>query len=141
MKQLTRRRAVQHAFTLIELLVVIVILAILATVVITKVTSKVDDAKETKAMADIKAMADAVEMFKLDHGVYPSSLAALVSNVDNVPNWNKAYLSTLPNDLKGEGKAFDPWGKEYVYTVPGSGNKDFEISTVTDKGTPVTNTN
>ena len=91
MKQLlTRSRALRNAFTLIELLVVIVILAILATVVIQRVTHKVDDARKTKAMADIRSMADALEIYKLDNGNYPSTevgLQALVQNVEQSPKW------------------------------------------------------
>src|SRR5687768_8782848 len=104
-RQLTRRQLAQKAFTLIELLVVIVILAILATVVIQKVTGRVGDAKKTKALADIRSMADALEIYKLDNGNYPTTdvgLQALVTNVEQSPKWTKPYIATLPTD---------PWGK------------------------------
>lgn len=136
MKQmLTRRRAVTNAFTLIELLVVIVILAILATVVIQRVTGKVGDAKKAKAMADIRSMADALEIYKLDIGNYPSTevgLQALAQNVEQSPKWTKPYISQIP---------MDPWGKPYKYTCPGENGKEFQISTVSDDGEMIQNTN
>jgi general secretion pathway protein G len=135
-KLLTRRQAVRNAFTLIELLVVIVILAILATVVIQRVTHKVDDARKTKAMADIRSMADALEVYKLDNGRYPSSdvgLQALVTNVEQSPKWTKPYMSNIPND---------PWGRPYKYVCPGESGKEFDISTVSpDDGEVIMNTN
>ena len=132
---LTRRRAVRNAFTLIELLVVIVILAILATVVIQRVTHKVDDARKTKAMADIRSMADALEIYKLDVGNYPSTevgLQALVTNVEQSQKWTKPYISTIPTD---------PWGKPYKYVCPGESGKEFDITSVAEDGEVISNTN
>lgn len=132
-KLLTRRQLIARAFTLIELLVVIVILAILATVVIQKVTHKVDDARKAKAIADIKSMSDALEVYKLDIGHYPSTevgLQALVQNVEQSDKWTKSYLSSnVP---------MDPWGKPYKYTCPGESGRDFDISTTSPDGEVIT---
>jgi general secretion pathway protein G len=107
------RRRAASGFTLIELLVVIVILAILAAVVITKVTHRVDDARESKAISDVKSLSSALEMYQLDIGNYPSSdqgLNALVQNMDNNPKWKKPYIGGLPSD---------PWQHPYIYKFPG----------------------
>jgi general secretion pathway protein G len=107
------RRRAAAGFTLIELLVVIVILAILAAVVIQRVTHRVDDARQSKAITDVKSLSDALEMYKLDIGNYPSNdqgLNALVVNTDNNPKWAKPYIAGLPND---------PWTHPYIYKFPG----------------------
>jgi general secretion pathway protein G len=124
-QQIIRRRTATNAFTLIELLVVIVILAILATVVITRVTHKVDDAREAKAMADVRSLSDSLEQYKLDIGHYPPTLTALVTNEEQSEKWRKPYVAKVPTD---------PWGKEYAYVVPGPNNKEFEISTTSPEG-------
>jgi general secretion pathway protein G len=91
-------------FTLIEVLVVVVILGILAAIVVPNIMDKPDQAKITKARADIRAIESALNMYRLDKHDYPKTdqgLEALVSD----------YLPRLP---------MDPWGKEYLFLSPGS---------------------
>jgi general secretion pathway protein G len=110
------RRALRRGFTLIELLVVIVILAILAAVVIQRVTHRTEDARISKAIADVKSLDDALETYKLDTGTYPSGDQGLAALMDagssgNNNKWNGPYIKgSLPRDA---------WGNEYVYRFPG----------------------
>lgn len=108
----------QKGFTLIEIMVVVVILGILAALVVPQVMSRPDQAKVTVAQGDIKAIAAALDMYRLDNHVYPSTqqgLEALVKKPSGMPaakNWNKdGYLKRLP---------VDPWGNPYQYLAPGS---------------------
>ena len=108
----------QSGFTLIEFMVVVVILGILAALVVPQVMSRPDQAKVTVAQGDIKAIAAALDMYRLDNHVYPSTqqgLEALVKKPSGMPaakNWNKdGYLKRLP---------VDPWGNPYQYLAPGS---------------------
>ncbi|GGH95891.1 type II secretion system major pseudopilin GspG [Pseudomonas fluvialis] len=108
----------QQGFTLIEIMVVVVILGILAALVVPQVMSRPDQAKVTVAQGDIKAIAAALDMYRLDNHVYPSTqqgLEALVKKPSGMPaakNWNKdGYLKRLP---------VDPWGNPYQYLAPGS---------------------
>ncbi|AJE17195.1 secretion system protein G [Stutzerimonas balearica DSM 6083] len=108
----------QGGFTLIEIMVVVVILGILAALVVPQVMSRPDQAKVTVAKGDIKAIAAALDMYKLDNFSYPSTqqgLEALVSRPSGSPqprNWNAdGYLKRLPKD---------PWGNEYQYLAPGT---------------------
>lgn len=108
----------QAGFTLIEIMVVVVILGILAALVVPQVMSRPDQAKVTVAQGDIKAIAAALDMYRLDNHVYPSTqqgLEALVKKPSGMPaakNWNKdGYLKRLP---------VDPWGNPYQYLAPGS---------------------
>ena len=108
----------QQGFTLIEIMVVVVILGILAALVVPQVMSRPDQAKVTVAQGDIKAIAAALDMYRLDNHVYPSTqqgLEALEKKPSGMPaakNWNKdGYLKRLP---------VDPWGNPYQYLAPGS---------------------
>ncbi|MDA7085871.1 type II secretion system major pseudopilin GspG [Pseudomonas sp. SA3-5] len=108
----------QAGFTLIEIMVVVVILGILAALVVPQIMSRPDQAKVTVARGDIKAVAAALDMYKLDNYAYPSTQQGLEALVDkpsgNPPakNWNRdGYLKRLP---------VDPWGTAYQYLAPGT---------------------
>jgi len=112
------QRRTQGGFTLIEIMVVVVILGILAALVVPQVMSRPEQAKVTVAKGDIKAVAAALDMYKLDNFAYPSTqqgLEALVNKPSGNPqpkNWNRdGYLKRLPKD---------PWGNEYQYLSPGT---------------------
>jgi len=109
-------------FTLLELLVVIVILGILATYVGTRIMGKPEEARQTQAKIQIQALENALNMYRLDNGEYPSTeqgLRALVEKpaVGNIPKtWREGgYLekSRVPQD---------PWKNDYAYLYPGIRN-------------------
>jgi general secretion pathway protein G len=109
----------KHAFTLIELLLVLVILAALAAIVTPKFANRSKQAKITQAKAQIANFETALQAFEIDVSRYPTEsegLAALVKEPSNAEGWQEPYL-------KG-GVPLDPWGKEYVYKIPGSYNED-----------------
>jgi general secretion pathway protein G len=102
-------------FTLIEVMVVVVILAILASIIVPNVINKPEEARITKAEADIRSIDAALEMYKLDNYRYPTTnqgLAALVRKPTTSPvphHWHR-YLNHVP---------IDPWGHPYKYIHPG----------------------
>lgn len=105
----------QTGFSLIEIMVVVVILGILASIVVPKIINRPDEARVVKARQDILAIQNALELYKLDNGIYPSTdqgLQALIRKPEGSPeprNW-KQYLKSMPKD---------PWGREYLYLNPG----------------------
>jgi general secretion pathway protein G len=108
----------QAGFTLIEVMVVIAIIGIMASLIVPRIMSKPDEARVIAAKQDIGTIVQALKLYRLDIGRYPTSqqgLQALVEkpSVEPVPqNWKPGgYLEKLPKD---------PWGNTYQYTNPGT---------------------
>ena len=127
------RRGGRAGFTLLELMVVIVILGLLAALVVPKLIGQSEKAKQTAAHVQIRSLEQALQLFKLDNGFYPTTeqgLAALViaPEVGRIPkNYRKGgYIDRIPND---------PWGSPYVYLSPGS-HGDYDISSYGADGMP-----
>lgn len=111
-------RTKASGFTLIEIMVVIVILGILASLIVPRIMSRPEEAKIVKARQDIRALESALELYKLDNGIYPTTdqgLMALVKKPASSPvpsNWKSGgYVKDLP---------MDPWNKPYQYLNPGA---------------------
>ena len=111
----------QKGFTLLEIMVVIVILGILASMVVPNLMGSKDKADRQKVVTDVIALENALEMYKLDNGSYPSTeqgLEALVEEPSGSPeprNYREdGYIKRLPQD---------PWGNDYVLNSPGEHGK------------------
>jgi general secretion pathway protein G len=117
-------------FTLIELLVVVVIIGLLAGFVAPRYFSQVGKSEVSVAKAQIDALEKALDTYRLDVGHYPSSelgLKALVDRPASEPKWSGPYLrKEVP---------LDPWGKPYVYRVPGE-KGDFDLVSYGKDGQP-----
>ena len=121
----------ERGFTFIEIMVVVAILAILAALVIPRIMGRTDDAKRTAAKIQIRNIEGALQLYKLDNGVYPSTeqgLKALVEkpSVGVIPKkWKLGgYLPKLPEDS---------WQNPYKYLSP-SQKGDYEIISLATDG-------
>lgn len=113
-----RRPVVQRGFTLIEIMVVVVIIGLLAAIIAPNILGKSDQARVTVARTQLKQIANALDLYRLDNHTYPSTqqgLQALVNKPSGFPeakNWNPdGYMKAIPND---------PWGDPYQYVSPGA---------------------
>jgi general secretion pathway protein G len=117
----------QQGFTLLEILIVITILGILASLVAVRLMDRPAEARAMKAQLDIKTLENALKLFKLDNGFYPSTdqgLRALIEKPTigrNPIRWREGgYLEkgAVPQD---------PWVRDYLYMSPGVHNTDFDL--------------
>lgn len=115
MRQPNRAARAQRGFTLIEIMIVVVIIGVLGALIVPQFMDRPDQAKVTAARSDLKAIATALEMYRLDNGHYPTTeqgLQALVARPDTdppAPHWSpRGYLRQVP---------VDPWGSPYRYTL------------------------
>ncbi len=109
-----RARGIEQGFTLLELLVVIVIIGLLAGYVAPRYFSQVGKAEVKVTQAQIDALSKGLDQYRLDTGHYPTmeqGLQALINRPTDEPKWGGAYLS--------KAVPLDPWGKAYMYRIPG----------------------
>jgi general secretion pathway protein G len=108
-----------RGFTLLELLVVIVIIGLLAGYVAPRYFSQVGKSEVQVAKAQLDSLEKAIDQYRLDNRRFPSAeegLAAL-----------QPYLKkNLPND---------PWGRPYVYRVPGQ-RGEYDVFSLGRDGKP-----
>jgi len=108
------RRAEEGGFTLLELLVVLVIIGLLAGFVAPRYFSQIGKSEAKTARAQLTAVEQALDQYRLDVGRYPSTeqgLAALTVKPADEAKWAGPYLKkAVPTD---------PWGRPYSYKFPG----------------------
>ena len=127
----TKNRNKQSGFTLIEIMVVVVIIGILASVVVPRIMDNPDKARVAKAKNDLRALESALDIYRLDNFVYPTTdqgLESLVSKPTSPepPNWKQGgYIKKLNKD---------PWGNEYLYMNDENG--EIEIYSLGADGAP-----
>ena len=132
--RMTRARGSQSGFTLIEIMVVVVILGILVAFAVPNIMDNPERARITKAEHDIRAIENALEMYRMDNFRYPTTdqgLRALVERPSSPPeprNWKSGgYMRSLPSD---------PWGGEYQYRAPDNQGERVRIYTYGADGRP-----
>ncbi len=84
----------RRGFTLVELLIIIAIIAILAVIAVPMYLNRVEEARITRAIHEVRDLCTAICATQAATGVYPASLAAL------------DQINTL-----------DPWGNQYQYLI------------------------
>ena len=127
------RRRRRQGLTLVEMIVVLAIIALVAVMIVPNVIGRPDQARVTVAKTDLKTIASALRMYRLDNGDYPTTsqgLKALVERPATEPapaNWNsEGYLPEAPRD---------PWGRDYVYVSPGKAG-GFDLMSYGKDGEP-----
>ncbi len=126
-----KKRKIRYGFTMVELMAMLIIIGLLATLVVTKVASKIDQARVTTTKANLKSLHSAVNQFKMDTGRFPSEdvgLIELIEQPSDVISYEAGgYLETtdIPKDA---------WGHDFIYELfPESGKPFVIISFGADK--------
>jgi general secretion pathway protein G len=109
------RRHRARGMTLIEILVVLVLIGIVMAIVGGNFLGQGEKAKANAAKIEIGQISQALDLFKLEIGRYPTQqegLQALITAPAGLNNWNGPYWkkASVPKD---------PWGNEYRYLAPG----------------------
>jgi general secretion pathway protein G len=76
----------QRGFTLLEIMVVIVIIGVLASLVVPNLMGNKEKADKQKAVSDIVALENALDMYKLDnhHYVSPSNWRIIIKMLPSI---------------------------------------------------------
>ena len=119
----------EAGFTLVELLVVLAIIALIASIAAPQVLRYLGSARSGTALAQIRNIESALELFYVDNGRYPTGeegLTALTSPPASAARWNGPYL-------KNTSALNDPWGRPYLYET---GDKALVIRSLGRDGKP-----
>ncbi len=108
-----------HGFTLIELMVVMVILGILAGLIVPRIMDRPEEARRTKAGVQIQSIEQALKLYKLDNGRYPTTEQGLQALVEPPSVGNLASKWRSGGYLEKGKVPKDPWGNEFIYISPG----------------------
>lgn len=98
----------KRAFTLVELLIVIAIVAILVAIGSISFVSAMKQSRDTRRKADLEQIRGALETFRSENGIYPSTATGLSS-------LSPDYITTLPEDPSNP-------ATPYLYTDTSSGD-------------------
>ena len=127
------KKLLKKGFTLLELLIVIVILGLLVSLVSINFLPTLSNAYVEVAKQDIARLQQALVMFKISEGSYPTQEQGLSSLKENPGNLKKSgkypsggYINKLPKD---------PWGNDYIYIYPGQYG-EFDIISLGADGQP-----
>lgn len=98
------------AFTLIELLIVVSVTSILAMIALPNYMEAQTRAKVSVARSDLRTISAALEVYAMDHHVYPPTRPVFPHDPLGVFAVDQLHVLTRPVDYLGGGGLVDPFG-------------------------------
>ncbi len=108
-----KRRRKKTGFTLVEVLLVLAILVILGAMVGVGVVQVQKQANAKAARSQIGMLENAINLYRVNVGIFPSQLQDLrdpPNDLRNPDKWQQVLDKEIP---------YDPWGNEYNYVPEG----------------------
>lgn len=102
---------VAAGFTLLEVLMTLAILGLILALVVPKYDSAILSSKEQAEQADRRRLEGAVELYRLDTGIFPSSLDDLIYSSSEVHGWRGPYIDKIPTQPNGQPYTLNAQGK------------------------------
>jgi general secretion pathway protein G len=115
----------EAGYSLLELLVVLAILGLIISIAAPRVIGYFESSKSKIAKIEISNLQAALDVYLLSEHAYPTQdqgLKALIESPQGVENWAGPYLTRKDGIV-------DPWGRPFIYKIPGAHGK-FDISTL-----------
>ncbi len=93
-----RTARMSKGFTLIELLVVVAIIGVITAIAIPALQTAVDKSKQRATMADMRGLATGIQLYQIDHSIFPSDGTPATTLVDPAAalHQDRAPRPTMP---------------------------------------------
>jgi general secretion pathway protein G len=115
--------------TLVEILAVVVILGLIATTLLVGFSGTFGNAKHELAKSGIGLLVGKVETYRIDKSDWPSNELGLA--VLGAP-----HATPTTSYFVNADQLLDPWGRNYLYVMPGPDGHPFEILSYGADGEP-----
>ncbi len=117
------------AMTLVEILAVVVILGLLATTLVVGISGKMGRAKTEISRTQIAQLVGQLQAYQLERNALPAPAQGLAALAAPNATPNTSYFVEAS-------RLIDPWGRPYLYVVPGPQGHPYEILTYGADGQP-----
>lgn len=123
------RRPSRRGLTLVEVLAVVVILGLIAATLVVSFSGTFGKARHELARTGIGIIAQKLETYRIEKGVYPGNDSGLKALSDGQATPAASFY--VP-----PGSLLDPWSNPYLYVSPGPNGLPFEVISYGADGQP-----
>lgn len=125
----TARRRNLSGMTLVEVLAVVIILGLIAGTLVVGFSGSFGRAKHELARSGIGVISSKLEIYRMEHGQWPSNEIGLAALSDGLA------LPSAPYYLSPD-RLLDPWDNPYHYVAPGPDGHPYEVLSYGANGQP-----
>jgi general secretion pathway protein G len=118
-----------RGMTLVEILAVVVILGLVAGTLLVGFSGSFGKAKHELAKSGIGVIVAKIEAYRIEHSTWPDNDLGLAVLSDG-------HASPTASYYLGPDKLIDPWGRTYLYVIPGPDGHPYEVISYGADGQP-----